>query len=210
MELPVLDRKTTLALLLLLPGRRTIHPSKMTHGMIHKIVGITILVVIVLGSFGCAEQPTPYRPPTTVYQTAAPSIESPTPPPTEQSSLTLPAQPTPPCTDSLSYLEDVTFPDGAIVQPGASLDKRWLIQNSGTCNWDERYRLKFVSGADLGAPLDQALFPARSGTKTTLRVNFTAPSEPGTYQSAWQAYNPQGQPFGDPISLQVVVSTSVP
>jgi hypothetical protein len=149
-ELPVLDRKSTLAPLLLLPKRRTIHPSIMTHGMLHKIVGIAILVVFVLGSFGCEEQPTPYRPPTTVFQTAAPTIESLTPAPTPQSSITQLPQVTPPCTDSLTYLEDVTFPDGAIVKPGASLDKRWLVQNNGTCNWDERYRLKFVSGADLG------------------------------------------------------------
>jgi len=178
--------------------------------MLHKIAGIAILLAFVLGSFGCGEQPTPYRPPTTVFQTAPPSIESPTPAPTAQLRITLPPQATPQCTDSLTYLEDVTFPDGATVKPGASLDKRWLIQNSGTCNWNERYRLKFVSGADLGAPLDQALFPARSGTKATLRVNFTAPTEPGTYQSAWQAYDPQGQPFGDPIYLQVIVSTSAP
>lgn len=209
MELPVLDRKSTLAPLLL-PGCSTIHPSRMTHGTLHKIAGIAILLVFVLGSFGCGEQPTPYRPPTTVFQTAAPSIESPTPAPAAQPGITLPPQATPQCTDSLTYLEDVTFPAGAAVKPGASLDKRWLIQNSGTCNWNERYRLKFVSGAELGAPLEQALFPARSGTKATLRVNFTAPTEPGTYQSAWQAYDPQGQPFGDPIYLQVIVSTSAP
>lgn len=182
----------------------------MTHGTLHKIAGIAILLVFVLGSFGCGERPTPYRPPTTVFQTADPSIESPTPAPSAQLSITLHPQATPQCTDSLTYLEDVTFPDGATVKPGASLDKRWLIQNSGTCNWDERYRLKFVSGVELGAPLEQALFPARSGTKATLRVTFTAPTEPGTYQSAWQAYDPQGQPFGDPIYLQVIVSTSAP
>jgi hypothetical protein len=117
---------------------------------------------------------------------------------------------TPTCTDDLIFLEDITLPDGAAVKPGQSLDKRWLVENSGTCNWDERYHLKFASGAELGAPIDQALFPARSGAKATLRIVFTAPAEPGTYQSAWQAYDPLGQPFGDPIYLQVVVSTSVP
>jgi hypothetical protein len=34
---------------------------------------------------------------------------------------------------------------------------------------------------------------------------FKAPSEPGSYRSAWQAYNPQGEPFGDPFFIDFVV-----
>jgi len=83
-----------------------------------------------------------------------------------------------------------------------------LVENSGTCNWDEYYRLKFRSGADLSAPLEQALYPARSGSEATIRILFTAPTEPGTYESAWQTYDPQGQPFGDPVFIQVIVSSN--
>jgi hypothetical protein len=67
-----------------------------------------------------------------------------------------------------------------------------------------------MSGAELSASMDQALYPARSGAKATIRILFTAPSESGTYQSAWQAYNPQGQAFGDPVFIQVVVDSSKP
>ncbi len=112
------------------------------------------------------------------------------------------------CADNLTYLEDLSLPEGTVVQPGASLDKRWLVKNSGTCNWDERYRLKLVSGAELNASIDQALYPARSGAKATIRIVFTAAYTPGTYQNSWQAFDPQGQPFGDPISLRVVVNST--
>ena len=114
------------------------------------------------------------------------------------------------CADNLTYLEDLSLPEGTVVQPGASLDKRWLVKNSGTCNWDERYRLKLVSGAELNASIDQALYPARSGAKATIQIVFTAAYTPGTYQNAWQAFDPQGQPFGDPISLRVVVNSDQP
>ncbi len=30
-----------------------------------------------------------------------------------------------------------------------------------------------------------------------IRIIFTAPADPGTYRSAWQAYNPKGEPFGE-------------
>jgi hypothetical protein len=36
---------------------------------------------------------------------------------------------------------------------------------------------------------------------------FTAPTEPGAYQFTWQAYDSQGKPFGDPLSIQIVVAS---
>jgi hypothetical protein len=91
------------------------------------------------------------------------------------------------------------------VNPGESLDKRWLVENSGSCNWDASYALQLVAGPELDVPETQALYPARSGSTATIRIIFTAPSEPSTYRSAWQAYNPQGEAFGDPIFIEVTV-----
>ena len=83
--------------------------------------------------------------------------------------------------------------------PVRPLDKRWEVENSGTCNWDERYRLQLIAGPEMGAPPEQALYPARSGTQAVIRIVFTAPAEPGTYRSAWQAYNPAGRALWRPI-----------
>jgi hypothetical protein len=159
---------------------------------------------------GCGEQPTPYRPPTIAAQVTRPVLATATPSATIQPIENPNLISTPTCTNNLTFLDDLSLPDGTIVKPGAPLDKRWSVENSGTCNWDENYRLKFMSGAELGAPLDQGLFPARSGSKATLRILFTAPSEPGTYQSAWQAYDPQGKSFGDLVYIQVVVGSDNP
>jgi hypothetical protein len=117
-----------------------------------------------------------------------------------------PAAPTPQCVDNLHYLQDLTIPDGSQVTPGSTLDKQWLVENNGTCNWDHAYRLRLIAGPDMGAPVEQALYPARSGTQAVIRIQFAAPSEANTYRSAWQAYDPQGIPFGDPIFIEIVVS----
>jgi hypothetical protein len=124
--------------------------------------------------------------------------------PLEAGAETVPA-PTPACQDGLAFLEDLTIPDGTQVAPGQSLDKRWRVSNSGSCNWDAAYRLRLLAGPDLGAGPETALYPAVGGTEAVLRILFTAPSEPGRYRSAWQAYNPQGLAFGDPVFVEVEV-----
>ena len=120
------------------------------------------------------------------------------------------AQPTPACTNSLTYLEDLTIPDGTVVDPGATLDKQWRVRNSGTCNWDERYHLRLVDGDPLGAEEEVPLYPARAGAEAIVRIVFTAPQQPGTYISTWQAVDPQGNFFGDPIFIQIRVAAATP
>lgn len=99
----------------------------------------------------------------------------------------------------------MTIPDGTILSPGTNIDKQWLVDNSGTCNWDSHYRLKWVGGDPLGAVPEQALYPARAGTRINLRIVFTAPAAVGSYESAWQAYDPDGNPFGDLVYVRIVV-----
>ena len=130
------------------------------------------------------ETPAPTTAPTLGAQSAGPNVE---------------------CQDLLSFLSDVTIPDGTVVGPDSTLDKRWEVENSGNCNWDSTYRVRLIAGSEMGAQPEQALYPARSGSRAVIRIVFKAPSEPGAYRSAWQAYNPQGEPFGDPFFIDIVV-----
>jgi hypothetical protein len=108
------------------------------------------------------------------------------------------------------FLSDLSIPDGTAVTPGATLDKRWEVENSGSCNWDRSYSLRLVAGQEMGAGEQQALYPARSGTTAVIRILFTAPKEAGVYRSAWQAYGPGGEAFGDSIFIEVEVTDSAP
>jgi hypothetical protein len=110
-----------------------------------------------------------------------------------------------PCFNNLEFISDVTIPDGTTVSIGSTIDKQWVVNNSGSCNWDSGYRLKWISGDPMGANQEQFLYPARAGTEVTLRILFTAPAAEGTYESAWQAYGSNGIAFGDPIYMKIVV-----
>lgn len=175
---------------------------------------VAAFILILLGTLSaCAPTVTPtfFHPPS--------GLASPTTPPTElpaaaATSVVFPtetptlAPPTaiPPCTDDLSWLADLTYADDTTVQPGQSLEKQWIIQNSGTCDWDTRYKLVNINNETLGAAAEIPLFPARAGAQVTLRIVFLAPSAAGTYRSEWQAESPDGTLFGDAVYIQIIVS----
>ena len=179
-------------------------------GYLVRVKWITLFLGFLLLLSACSSEgeATPtldvYRPPTqavtaTPLPVSAQEIEADDRPTTE-----------PACTNALWFFQDITIPDGTQVSPGDRLDKRWLVQNAGTCNWDERYQIRLEAGSNMGVPQQQALYPARSGLELTIRMNFIAPDEAGTYRSAWQAYDPDGVPFGDPFFIEVVVVDNAP
>ena len=171
-----------------------------------------LLIFVFLSASACspASTPAPFRPPTLQPPLIEPTliiqptqeivvIES-TPPPTIFPT-TNPAD----CVNGLTFVEDVTIPDNMFATFGLALDKRWLVQNSGTCDWNSAYRLRNIGGAALGAPEEIALYPARAGTQATIQILFSAPFTEGVYESAWQAIDANGGPFGDPIYIRIVV-----
>ncbi len=168
-----------------------------------------VLLVLTFAS-ACAPKTTPtvFRPPTQPQPTQIlstttpiPAIYTALPPSTATATATAG-----PCTNNLEFIQDITIPDGTSISSGTIIDKQWLVNNNGTCNWDSSYRLKWSGGDPLGAAQEQILYPARAGTQATLRINFTAPATEGTFESAWQAYGPDGVAFGDPVFMKIVVS----
>jgi Ig-like domain-containing protein len=180
---------------------------------LQRIVFVIILILFSLSAFACTpvQTPTPFRPPTGEPPLIEPTlIIQPTKPVVIiQSTLPptmIPTASPKDCVNDLSFISDVTIPDNTFVTYGSSIDKQWLVQNSGTCNWDSSYRLRHLGGAALGASEEAMLYPARAGTQATIQILFTAPFTDGVYESAWQAYDPNGNPFGQAIYIRITVA----
>ena len=174
---------------------------------------LLIILLALTSAFACSPLPTstPFIPPTNQAPLIEPTlIIVPTPTTVQVQIIPLPTIiPTidqSNCVNDLSFIEDITIPDNSFIAFGASIDKQWLVENNGTCNWNSAYRLRHIDGAVLGAPEEIALFPAHAGTQTTLQITFTAPFEEGLYESAWQAFDPNGLAFGDPIYIRILIS----
>lgn len=175
------------------------------------ISGLITAFFILVNLTGCSlgVQPVQKTQPTVNYflpATPQSAQATQTPAPTEEQDLSKSQQTQASrCADRLTFVRDLTIQDGTVLAPDATLDKRWEVENSGDCNWDKGYRVRLIAGPGLGAKEEQALYPARSGTHGIIRIVFKAPLEPGTYWSAWQAYNPAGEPFGDPFFIDFAV-----
>jgi len=166
-----------------------------------------LVLFLAIGLAGCGLRPQLPDPATSSDAVFRPATQPPAPTATlpAPAASTVAVSPVIDCVDKLTFLNDQTIPDGTQVAANSTLDKRWEVENSGTCNWDERYHLRLTGGPDMGADPVQPLFPARSGSHAVIRIVMTAPTKPGAYRSAWQAYNPADEAFGDPFYIDIIV-----
>jgi|SRR5687767_5114620 len=167
------------------------------------------LTLLIASACSPVPRPTPFIPPTSQAPLIEPTfIIHPTQPiiVVEASPLATIIPTTNPeeCSNNLTFLSDLTIPDNTSIIYGSTINKQWIIENSGTCHWNSEYRLRHIGGANLEAPEEIALYPARAGTQATIQISFIAPFTDGEYESAWQAFDPNGAAFGDPVFIRIV------
>ncbi|MBC8504148.1 MAG: hypothetical protein H8D34_04785 [Chloroflexi bacterium] len=138
--------------------------------------------------------PTPTLFPATITPTDIPATATSIPP------TAIPPTPTQKSTsycDWVSFIADVTIPDGTIIQPGISFTKIWRIENRGTCTWTQDYALVFSSGNQMGqtstVKLPNNVAP---GGRVDVSVALTAPTSAGNYRGYWMLRNSAGETFG--------------
>jgi hypothetical protein len=101
------------------------------------------------------------------------------------------------CTNRVSFVADVTVPDGTTYAPGATFLKTWRLRNTGTCTWTTAYKIIFAKGDQLGAP-DMVNLPGNVAPNQTVdvSVNMTAPATAGLYRGNWLMQSASGTTFG--------------
>ncbi len=109
----------------------------------------------------------------------------------------IPPTPTPRPCYQVTFVSDLSVPDGTKIVAGTSFTKTWRLQNSGTCKWDTGFDLVFVSGNQLGAnsvydfPKDVA-----PGGTVDISIEMVAPMTTGNYTSNWMLFSNNGIQFG--------------
>jgi hypothetical protein len=163
---------------------------------------LDFLTITILLS-ACGGQDARSTPEYFIPPTLSPQLSTPTP----IASPTSPPQPTDelPCENNLAFVDDITIPDDTVVAPAQEIEKIWLVENNGTCNWEIDYTLRKVDGLAMGASTILALRPTVSGKQVEISIVFITPTDAGRQFSKWQAHDPEGNPFGEEFFVQVMV-----
>lgn len=111
-----------------------------------------------------------------------------------------------PLCDSLTFVADVTIPDGTVMAPGQEFTKTWRVKNTGVCPWGAGYVLAYAGYSNQMSgqfiPLTVVVQP---GEEVEVSVQFKAPTQVGEYVSAWAMKNPQGRTFPQIIFVKIIV-----
>lgn len=128
--------------------------------------------------------PTATPPPPTV--TPVPPTNTPPPTPTAVSYC-----------DWVTFVKDVSIPDGTKLSAGDTFTKTWRLTNRGTCTWTPDYMLVLVSGDSMGGTTSVRLPGYVSpGQSIDVSVTLTAPIKRGHYVGYWMLRNTSGLLFG--------------
>lgn len=150
-----------------------------------------------------AEIPT-WTPAPTLDLTASPLPDSTT------TSTAAPLVSAPGCTVSARLVSEAP-PDNVLLRRGENFWKTWSLENTGTCAWDQTYKLVFASG-DLMGGLTSYPFPelVRPGETKQVSIYLKAPDVAGTFTGYWSIQTPWNTYLGvGPDNIPFYVKVAV-
>ena len=105
-----------------------------------------------------------------------------------------------------SFIADITLPDGTVVEDNAKISKRWSIQNTGTCTWDDGFSLQPVTGDAKGVwKIETKKQFVEPGEIVEIEIDIDTPSKGGEWGGCWKMQGDSGQLFGTFLCLLVRV-----
>ena len=101
------------------------------------------------------------------------------------------------CTDSASFISDVSIPDNTLIAANTAFTKTWRLKNTGTCTWDSNYLVAYISGTMMsqqpGYWIVQQGRTVAPGQTVDVNVGMTSPVDNGSYASYWGLKKVGGQ-----------------
>ena len=151
--------------------------------MIKKSLILIVLLAFILTACNGAETPT----------------ETLTETPTAPAQIVNPSD----CTESATFVTDVTIPDNTQVKQGESFKKTWRIKNTGTCTWTDEYSLVYLKGEKMDAPSSTPLAQTKPNSTLDITINLTAPTKDAVYRTDFEIHDPAGNTI--PIDADTIM-----
>lgn len=83
------------------------------------------------------------------------------------------------------FVTDVTIPDGTVMNPNQTFNKKWRLKNIGACAWNG-YSLVFDNGDSMNGPATKPVGVVNPGQEIDIDVDLKAPASAGNYRGYWR------------------------
>jgi hypothetical protein len=114
------------------------------------------------------------------------------------------------CNNSV-WIRDVTYEDiveKPVVKANERILKVWQVQNTGTCTWDQGYKLVQYSGDNMNASTWEIIYKKEyiePDEIVDVSVELTVPSTAGEHGGCWRMKGTDGYYFGTPLCTSFIV-----
>jgi hypothetical protein len=112
------------------------------------------------------------------------------------------------CDPLLTFIADVTIPDGTRLEKGEVFTKTWRIRNDSHCSWGPGFELVFAGGSQMAARERVPIPDTPPGDAADVSARMTAPEADGVYRGEWELCTSDGR-CGSP-TLFVLVNVVPP
>ncbi|MCO5579318.1 hypothetical protein L7F22_033173 [Adiantum nelumboides] len=111
------------------------------------------------------------------------------------------------------FIEDVTYSDGAELEPATQFTKIWRMQNNGNLPWPQGTQLAHIRGSTLSlmevVQLELPEGGLARGQEVDVCVDLGAPNIEGRFVSHWRLMLPSGQLFGHTVWVVIQVKSKL-
>jgi hypothetical protein len=211
---------------LLLDARAAAHSLKGIPMKTVPFIFVLLMLVVLAACSGINQQPTPTPIDISALQTASvqtvvanltgtaaaqpsatlePSATIAAPSPSETVTVTPAVSATQSLCDDASFISDASVIDGTQMTAGQAFVKTWKVKNTGTCTWTTGYQIIFAYNEKMGGLPTALTSEVQPGAEAEISVNLVAPTKPGNYSGYWRLASNNGIPFGQFLSVVIVV-----
>lgn len=110
------------------------------------------------------------------------------------------------CQYDLTYIADMSIPDGTVVVAGSTVSKTWRVRNDSTCNLGSGFTFRQVGGDAMTAPAISSPIVG-VGQIFDLSVTLTIGTDVANYDDLERAnfrmFTATGVPFGDTLFVEI-------
>jgi len=104
-----------------------------------------------------------------------------------------------------TLVSEGTVPEGPEFKSGEEFKIIWEVKNSGSCEWNNDFKITFVGGSPFGSDTTKIRKYVDAGDSTNISLQMEAPKNAGTATSSWQMADESGNLFGQVFTVEIEV-----